>query len=235
MKQDAAIYDLGAIDPDPRTKNSRQAGSSFAAPAAATDPRFERSPQTWPVGPALLLPGSGHILRGDIAHGLAFLGATGFFVALGWAILDTLERLGPTLSLLGMPRALGIWTLGALFIALAAVHVASVYTAAANRHRPRGQVRRPLVAALASFLVPGWGQAISGRRISAALFLTACWLAAGAWILVSPPVQDLLAQHRLYLPEWLVWMTSPAVRWTLPVVIWALATYDAYVRAARAD
>jgi hypothetical protein len=241
MKQDAAVYDLGAIDPDPGLKRRPQAEERKQAyprretpPGAAGDPRFERSPGTWVLGPTMLVPGSGHILRGEIAHGLAFLGATGFVAALGWALVNTLDRLGPTLGLLGMPRALGVWTLGVLFIALATVHVANVLTAAKeSRSASTGRVQRPLVAALASLVVPGWGQAISGRLFSAALFLAACWVAAGSWILVWPPVRALLDQHGLYLPQWLVWMTSPGVRWTLPVVVWALATYDAFVRAER--
>jgi len=242
MDQNAAIYDLGGIDPDPRQQRRTQGGRMEQpyprryGESTAADPRFERSPQTWLVGPAILVPGSGHILRGEISHGLAFLGVSGLFAALGWAILETLDRLEPTLGLLGIPRASAVWTLATLFIALGAVHVANVYTAAPKlRLTAPPRAGRPVVAGFASLLIPGWGQAIVGRRASAALFLSACWLAAAAWILVSPPVQNLLEQHGLYLPQWLVWMTSPAVRWTLPVVIWALAIYDAIVRGARAD
>jgi hypothetical protein len=169
-----------------------------------------------------------------MSRGLALLGATGFLTALAWAVLSSLDRLGPTLGALGLPAESGIWMLGALFIAVAAVHVVNAYSAAptAGESAASGPPH-PLVAAAASSVIPGWGQALDGRRKSALLFLTGCWLLGGAWLLVSPPVQALFDSQRVYLPRALELLSSPLVLWTLPAVLWTLAVYDAAVRAAN--
>jgi hypothetical protein len=164
---------------------------------------------------------------------LAFLGATGFLTALAWAILSSLDRLGPTLGALGLPAESGIWALAAIFIAVAVVHMASAYSAAPTSGESAAcGPPHPLVAGVASSVVPGWGQALGGRRISAVLFLGGCWLLGGAWLLVSPPVQALFDAQRVFLPRSLELLSSPLVLWTLPAVLWSLAVYDAAVRAA---
>ena len=58
------------------------------------------------------------------------------------------------------------------------------------------------------------------------------WLAGAGWILVSPAAESLMADLRLYLPAWASILATPAVRWTLPAIIWTLAVYDAASRAA---
>ena len=102
-----------------------------------------------------------------------------------------------------------MWTIGVLFLALAAIHVGSVFTVT-RRLADAGQpATHPVVAGLASFAVPGWGQALTGHPRLAALFLSACWFTAGAWLLVAPPTQALLESQSLYLPGPLVAITSP--------------------------
>ena len=124
--------------------------------------------------------------------------------------------------------------LGEMKCAAAAVHVINVFSAA--RDQPTaGRLGgpHPVVAGMASLLIPGWGQALNGNRKSAVLFLSSCWLVGAAWILVTPAVQELLAAGGLYLPRGLTLLSSPLVRWTVPALIWALAIYDAAARAAR--
>lgn len=235
MKTDAEVYDLGdlGIDNGPRRPRASQTMGLVSSPPR--EPRPAPSPPSWPVGLALFVPGGGHLTRGRIASGLAFLASVGLVAALTWAILGSLDRLGSTLALLELPPESAVWALGALYIVVAAIHVASVV--GATPRRPVGRPvtpPHPVLAGVASFLVPGWGQALSGHRWSAALFLSGCWLAVGTWILVSPPVQALLDAQNLYLPRGLALLGSAPVRWTLPVVLWALAVYDAAFRAARA-
>ena len=85
---------------------------------------------------------------------------------------------------------------------------------------------------VASLLFPGWGQVLNGDRGRATVFLGGLWLVAAAWILVWAPVQELFSANGFYLPSWLRILSSPAMRWTLPAVIWTLAVYDAASRAA---
>jgi len=231
---DEAVYDLGEVDSEFRRSRPT------AVQAVGRDPRHRRMLERqvgggWEglldagqTGIALFVPGAGHVLRSRFATGLFFLSAIGFLVTLGWALLGTLDRLGPTLALLGLPRAGGVWALGGLFVLGAALHVASVVGAIDEGASPG-----PIAAGVASGLIPGWGQALSGRRLSAALFLIGCWIVAAAWVLVLPPVRTLLSSQGLELPRALVLLSSPVVRWSLPAVIWTLAVYDAAVRAAR--
>lgn len=195
---------------------------------ARVDAGWEGVVQAGSIGAALFVPGAGHVLRGRFATGLFFLASVGFLGTLAWALLGTLDRLGPTLTLLGLPSAGGVWVLGIAFVLTAALHVASVVGAVQDGSSPG-----PVAAGLASGLVPGWGQALSGRRWSAALFLTSCWVVVAAWVLVSPPVRTLLDSQGLALPGALALLSSPVARWSLPAVIWTLAVYDAAMRAAR--
>jgi hypothetical protein len=180
----------------------------------------------------MFVPGAGHILRGDLRRGLFYLSSMGFFGALCWAILGTLDRLGATFTLLGLPSASGPWALGVIFIFAAATYIGNVCSAAPARTRWDPQsVPAPLVSGIASLLIPGWGQAIAGRRVRAALFLSGCWLVGGAWLAVSPLVQAMLDSQGLSLPGVLVLLGSPVVRWTLPAILWTLAVYDAVFQA----
>ena len=160
------------------------------------------------------------------------LASIAFLVTSGWAIVSNLDRLAPTLELLGLPAHAGVWALGALYVLIGLVHVAGVVGAARSRS---GSVpaKHPAVTGIASALVPGWGQALLGHCWSAALFLSGLWLAGWAWVLVTPEVRGLLDAQNLYLPRWLELFASTPVRWTLPVVIWVVAVYDASLRGAR--
>jgi hypothetical protein len=242
MSNDAAVYDLGEIDagkgqprPTPAAVPPQQATRLRATPQSTVIDRGpRRSRSAWSVGFALFLPGAGHLLSAEFASGMAFLASIGFIGTLIWAIVGTLDRLGPTLALVGLPAQGGLWALGLLYFAAAAVHVINVFSAARDQSgsgRLRGP--HPIVAGLASLLIPGWGQALNGNRKSAALFLSSCWIVGAAWILVTPAVQELLAAEGLYLPRGLTVLSSPLVRWTVPALIWALAIYDAAARAAR--
>ena len=54
------------------------------------------------------------------------------------------------------------------------------------------------------------------------------------WILAAPEVQAQLASVRLFIPPELLWLGSPAVKFTVPAVVWALSVYDAAATAAAA-
>lgn len=239
MSDEAAIYDLGELGVDenrPRRLPSPVANRSSirhrATPEhAKSAPEHSRIQNALSVSFAVFVPGAGHILKGDLRLGMFYLAAMGFFGALGWAILATLDRLGATFTLFGLPPAIGSWALGAIFIFATATYVVNVCSAVESRTPPDRQVTPPpLISGIASALVPGWGQALAGHRLTAALFLSGCCLVGATWILVSPLVQTLLDSQGLYLPRVLEILGSPMARWTLPAILWPLAVYDSTLR-----
>lgn len=240
MSQDMTVYDLGEIGSE--SKTSRARSSEFADQVAAPHsrrPDFRvRDPRPQPPGPslaiprtlAIFLPGSGQMLRGELSKGLFFVSSIGLLAALAWAIYHTLDRLGPTLGVLGFRPEGGVWALAALYGAAASLHLGSVFSAAQERGgQGVAAGLHPVAAGIASALIPGWGQLLKGHRLRAVGFLAGCWIVGAAWLLVTPPVQALLAEQNLFMPPALVWFCSPLVRWTAPAVIWTLAIYDATV------
>jgi hypothetical protein len=239
MSQESAVYDLGDLDRGTRERSAP--GHESPAPARRTDLRELRrhpkasiqSARPWTgrdFGRSLsvLVPGSGQVIRGDHATGLFFLTSLAFVAALAWALTGSIDRLAATLALLGHPPALAVWALAGLFVVAAALHIGSVLDAGFGSV----PARNPLVAAIASGMVPGWGQLLNGDRFRAVFFIAMLWLAGAGWILVSPAAESLMAELRLYLPSWAAILATPAVRWTLPAIIWTLAVYDAASRAA---
>ena len=128
---DEAVFDLGEIDAEyqrsprsaARPARSEPGRRSIQRPGA--DAGWDGLAEAGAMGIALVLPGAGQLLRAQFARGLFFLAWIGFLATLGWALLDTLDRLGPTLDLLGLPAEGGVWALGALFLIAAVLHVTS--------------------------------------------------------------------------------------------------------------
>jgi hypothetical protein len=236
MSLNDSAYDLGDLDlPAPRARRARRSASAAAPTAVAPSGILyapiesrEGSHFNLPGSLSLFLPGSGQLLAGDWLRALFFVSSLGFLVTFSWALLSTMDRLAPTLVLLGQSRATGVWALGAAYGLAGLLHLAAVLTAGQEIETRRAGYRVSSgIAAFASALIPGWGQILNGHRLRAAAFLAGLWLCGLAWLLVSAPVQDLLARFDLVLPgAWSV-IGSTAFRWTAPAVLWALAIYDA--------
>jgi hypothetical protein len=77
---------------------------------------------------------------------------------------------------------------------------------------------------------------LNGDRLRAALFLAGCWFVAGVWITASPAATELFNTYVPVVSAWeqsartpmLIW----TLKWTTPLVLWALAVYDAASCAA---
>lgn len=239
MSQNSAAYDLGDLD-RARSDSSplTEASPRLDHPAGAREVRRRSRSSFATVRPGLgrnlgeslsiLLPGSGQIIRGDVSVGLFFLASFGFVATLAWDVTGSVDRLAVTLSLLGYPPAATAWALCGLFAMAAILHIGCVLDAGAGLE----PARKPIIAGIASFVVPGWGQLVNGDRLRAVSFLGSLWLVGAGWVLVSPPSQRLLADLHLYLPPWASILASPAMRWTLPAIVWTLSVYDAVSRAA---
>ncbi len=245
---DCTVYDLGDVSYGSKPGSARAAsarvaaGGGVATAGAAAADHARPLRQRRVVVAALesyvasgrslsvVLPGAGHLLDGRISLGLFFLSATGFLVALAWAILETLGRLSATLEALGMSRAGAVWALMALYGAAMMLHLANVVTAAVP---VTGRGAHPVVAGAASALLPGWGQFLNGDRLRAVVFLGALWVAGAAWIVGSAWTQGLLDGLGLLMPVEAQAFGSPLARFTLPAVVWSLAIYDAAASAAH--
>ncbi len=245
MSIDSNVYDLGDVD-KLNLPGELKAATAPELPRVATKqgtpprridfgapPEIHADPD-WTAVPSLVIPGAAHMLRGEFAKALCLITMTGFTLTLAWAVYGTLDRLGPTLELLGAPGAAAVWTLGVLAIFLGCIHIGGVYSGARQAHPAyRTAKLHPAVAGTASGIMPGLGQLLNGDRGRAALLLSGVWLVAASWILASPWMTGLLATQNLILPDWLAVATSPVLRWTLPAVLWTMAIYDAATRAGR--
>ncbi len=179
---------------------------------------------------SLFLPGAGQLASGHPKLALLFVCLLGLFASVGWAIVQTLERLNETAVLLGAPRQLSSWILVLLFALAAATHLAAVLHAHDLGEARRGPARpRPLLSTAASLLIPGWGQVLNGDRVRAVLFLGGLWHLAGAWIVVVPVLRHLLEAQTFVLGSLLL---GPVLLLCATCVLWTLAVYDAASGAA---
>lgn len=257
MSQEDNVYDLGEVDRDaPRPVFSRASGTigtplvaeEFGAPPPASSaPRLRRvppsrqapRPASSALGPGLagslsmFVPGLGQMIAGEIAWGLFYLSGIGFCAAMLWAVLNSLDRLVPTLRLLDVPTAALTAAVGSLALLTMVLHLAAVLHAHAlavddgARNAPH-----PIVAGIASLAVPGWGQLLAGHRRRAALFLGGVWLLGTAWLVVTPAGTGLLGRLGLSLPSALRDGWGPVAMLAAPLVLWAIAVYDAAAGAA---
>ncbi|MHC4934348.1 MAG: hypothetical protein ACYTGV_19420 [Planctomycetota bacterium] len=239
MSQDTSVFDLGNLDiaaASRPTETERPPGPT-PVPTQVGERRRVRTVAAAVPAPAfdvcgslsVFVPGSGQVLRGEVASGLFFLASVGLTGTLAWAILNTLDRLAATLDVLGYPAAVAAWALAALFTLTGALHLACVFHAGSDAAR----APHPVFAGIASLVVPGWGQILNGDRIRAVGFLGLLWIVAAGWILVSPPTERLMSELGLYLPLWAKILSAPVVRWTFPAIVWTLSVYDAASRASH--
>ena len=240
MSHESAVYDLGEVQevaaPVPQTRSAvPKATSPRAVPSPATPRAFPSVSDETPRAPLgdiadsleLFVPGSGQLLRARWSDGLFVLSCTGLLVALAWATWVTLERLPGTLSALGLPSQGGVYALMLIYAGLAGLHIGNVWCGTT-----RGALRaNPYVAGCASALLPGWGQLLNRQPAKAAMFVAGLWTVGLAWLLAIPWTRELLAAEGLALRPGLEIVSSPALLWTAPIVLWALSIYDAIVSA----
>ena len=233
MNQDVAVYDIGEVglgdlDRASRTETGARTRSVRKAPAT----RGEGAGPGLTGSLSLFVPGAGQILSGESVHGLFFLAGIGCSLATLSSLVGTLDRLLPTLDLLEWPRAAAGAALGSLILLAGVLHVTATVHALSLRGSRNQADPHPLVAALASALVPGWGQILVGRRARTALFLGSLWLIAVSWLAVTPTGLGVLRSLGLEVPGGARDGWGPIALVTAPVLLWALAIYDAAVVAA---
>jgi hypothetical protein len=237
------IYDLGDLDLSTTPRPGRARAVSAASPGIAVAPSLTGAAAmsvptaagghlrfNLPGSLSLFLPGTGQLLAREWTLAFFFFSVLGFLAAFSWAVVQTMDSLVPTLVLLGHSRAAGIWMLGAALGLAGLLHLAGIVI---TGRKEGGYGTHVGIAACASAILPGWGQVLNGQQVKAALFVAALWACGLAWLLVSPPVQELLVRFDLILPRGLSLLASPVTRWTAPAVLWALAIYDAIQGSTR--
>jgi TM2 domain-containing membrane protein YozV len=234
MKADQEIYDLGEVamgKPSP-------VFSGVKSSPKITRFHHER-PQPPGVRPGLagslsmFVPGLGQMVTGEIAWGAFYLSWMAFCGACLWALLDTLDRIDPTLRLFNLPPEILGCTLATLALVIVTIHLSAIVHAQSLAAIWDSRfAAHPLVAALASLLLPGWGQLLAGHRRRAVLFLGALWILGAAWLLVTPAGTRVLSRVGLTLPAAMRDGWGPAVMLSAPVVLWVIAVYDAAAGAA---
>ena len=233
MNEPSTVWDLGEIaeQPVPRTARTQDLEDRPARPSATRLRRSVRPSNQidWVSSLAIVAPGVPDLLRGQRTRGLFYLSMFGFVGALGWAVYATLDRLAPTLALLGLPPEAAVWSLGALFGFGVVLHLGHIATTTPARLG----APPPPVAAASSAIVPGWGQLMNGDVSRAFVLAAGAWTCAGLWLLASPWLTGLLTARNLILPPVLTAASGESARWAATAVVWALAVYDAWQRASE--
>jgi TM2 domain-containing membrane protein YozV len=237
MSHEDTIYDLGEIAREERAVLG--AGSArLAGTAARPRPVPHPSAVGAGVGPALagslsiFVPGLGQMLAGEIAWGLFYLSGIGFCAAVIWSVLASLDRIVPTLRLLDVPLEALVVTVGSLVLFTIILHLAAVMHAHAQAPGAQRDAPHPLVAALASLMLPGWGQLLAGHRRRAGLFLGGVWILGSAWLLVTTRGTTMLTRLGHPLPAAMRDGWGPVVLLAAPLVLWVIAVYDGASGAA---
>ena len=235
MNRNETIYDLGSVDRD----EPRAPVAGIPRASRPVSARRESRPEAVGVGPALagslsmFVPGLGQLIAGEVAWGLFYFSGKGFCVAALWALVVTLDGLVRTLGVLDVPGTAIAVTLGSLALLVVTLHVAAVLHAHAMAMCEGDQsAPHPIVAAIASLAIPGWGQVLAGHRRRAGLFLGGLWLLSGVWGLVTPAGTRVIARLGYALPAAMRDGWGPAVMLSAPLVLWAIAVYDAAAGAA---
>jgi TM2 domain-containing membrane protein YozV len=234
MTRDENVYDLGEVEID---KPHAVFGRIAELPRHAGSRRDPR-PEAPGVGPALasslsmFVPGLGQMISGEIGWGLFYLSGMGFCAATLWAVVATLDRIVPTLRLLNVAPEYLILAVGTLAVLAIALHLGAVLHAQLLAVGGEARPPHPIVAGLASLLIPGWGQLLAGHRRRAGLFLCGVWVLGVAWLLVTPPGMRVLSDLSLALPAAFRDGWGPIAMLSAPVVLWVIAVYDGAAGAA---
>jgi len=234
MRADQEVYDLGVVEsgkPSPVFTGVRGAPK-------ITHIRRER-PEPPGVRPGLagslsmFLPGLGQMVTGEIAWGAFYLTWMAWCAACLWAVLNSLDRIGPTLRVLDLPPEILAIAVGTLALLTVTLHLSAVDHAQAQAAVWDSRfAAHPLVAGLASLVLPGWGQLLAGHRRRATLFLGSVWILVSAWLIVTPRGMQVLARLGLAVPQAMRDGWGPVVMLSAPVVLWVIAVYDAAAGAA---
>jgi hypothetical protein len=238
LSPDVPVIDLGEVDAPRRMRGTQTSAPAKAVRFDASNARRIPSLAIYAEPPrsgllaslSLFLPGAGQMLAREMAWGLFFLSSLGFLGALAWSIVVTIDRLMATLDLFELPPQGVLWVLPLLYISAATLHVWGVLHAHGLGSPWRREIH-PFWSALASVLVPGWGQVLNGACGRAAVLLGSLWPLGAGGILISPLGRRTLSIVGLEPPLAARHGIAVGVLLAALVVVWAISVHDAAVLA----
>lgn len=185
-----------------------------------------------PSSLSLIVCGAGQLYNRQTRLGILFLLTELLAVAIHWAVIDRWSSLSQVARLVGLEgdrlqvAALCIESVLVLFILGQVFQAYHRAEGLAGQPRPRPH---PMLAGLASLLIPGWGQ-ILNAQIGKALFFLGAALVGSAALIVSAPgaefsglIADLLSGSRF--------LGGAAGIVTVSFASWMISVHDAVLVA----
>lgn len=183
---------------------------------------------------SMLVSGSGHFLHGRWKTGAAYLAVPCLAAGLHGLLGAYWSGISGFAARFGLDEPDLLFGLLLIDVLVVAVLLAGVWTSYALGRACSGDLREPrphpAAPALASLLVPGWGQIINGQPLKSLAFLGKTYaglLALAAWWLIPAPIDRLLSGLSDALPPGLVLSGFAAAA----LMVWAVSLYDAILVA----
>jgi len=210
-------------------KGPRPVAAATAAPAPVAAARRARagSPAV-AFTLSLFISGSGQLANGQMRLAAMFFLTQAFAVTLHWsarALWPYALKIGEIFSITETRMFAAAAAVDVAFIGMLAAGAAQAYHEAERQSGRYHGVRVAGVPALASMIVPGWGQALNGQMEKAAFFLFCGLIEAYAIVLmtlsalprliVSSGREDLLAPDGSAL--WIGTLFAIGLTWTLAI------------------
>lgn len=202
------------------------------AGAAQSSSATSGRPVSPPVAASLsmLLPGAGQAYNGQVKQGAALFLSLMLVVVGHWSVLTLWPSMRETFALLGIQRSQLLFTAFAIdflagFAVLWGIHQA--YRRAEEESGAFEGVNVPILPALASLVLPGWGQIANGQIGKALVFIVGLWPGlAGAAVLFTRVIAS-PASVRLHAGLGLSLQDAAVGAIGLSTLMWILSIYDA--------
>lgn len=216
---------------EPTRQSAEARRTPLPRPAAAPSPRITISRSPVASSLSMFVCGAGQMVNGQGKLGLLLFLTEVLALAAHWSAL----KLGPALKDLAALFSISEWNLfvgfavtDLFFVLLILYNVAQAYTAADREGIAFDGIRAPVVPAIASLVLPGWGQ-ILNAQIGKALGFFGCVLAEAyvAGMLLFTPVLRLLEERHI---ADIGGEASPVIWLGLigsALLTWVLSAYDA--------
>jgi len=210
-----------------RSRNGTSRSSHAVAGAHGGWPRLAASLSMW-------VNGSGHFLHRRWKTGAFYLTIAVLAAGLHALLATSWPRIGALAGRYGAGEIDLLFALLMIDVFVIAALLAGVYSAYALGCACSSELTEPephpAWPALASVLVPGWGQIVNGQPVKAIAFLGGAYagaLGVAAWWAIPQPIGRALAG----LPGPLQPVVVAAVLIALGLTVWALSLYDAVLVA----
>ena len=178
---------------------------------------------------SIFVSGAGHLLHRRWRSAALYLMGFGSMLALHYVLYAAWADVVATAARFERDEVDLLFGLLLLDLFFVSMSLTSVYTAFVVGHARRGggsaAAPNPVAPALASLLVPGWGQVVNGQILKAMAFLFVSYsvvLTLAAWVLLPGPIERLLDGLAVPLQP----TVAASALAIIGSVAWALSLYD---------